>query len=357
MSDRLTLDRRAVLSAVGGIGAASFGAGTYAALSDRAATRARLTAGAVDLAVRYTGTVGGATVGSGTVADGEPITLSFPDLRPGSSGEVLFEFGVTSNPVWLWLCTFASRTDGGGGADEGADLWDALWVALSLVDENDRATVVASGTLAAVERALVGGLPVDGTGRPRPPGTQAALRPTAPGERGSVALRFEWELPADAGPGVEGDGVDVEFRFAARQARHASPAESPCADDGGGDPGGPRSGISFVAFCYEGEEPTITALEVTESKVEGGTREPLSIRWAADAPIEVVVLKEGFDRFGRGPDALENFAVGGATDGTATVGGGTAPAADQTPADPCPGDLACVKYEWNASEEVFEREA
>ncbi|WP_276260478.1 hypothetical protein [Haloglomus litoreum] len=119
------------------------------------------------------------------------------------------------------------------------------------------------------------------------------------------------------------------------------------ADDSDGDSGsgndddsddsddGTRRAISFVAACPAGDDIDSFDITVTETK-DGG--EPVAIEWTSDEPVETVVLKAG--------TSMETFDAGGATSGTAAVGGGTAAGSTRTPSSPCP-DGDGLKYEWD----------
>jgi hypothetical protein len=359
MPEELRVPRRTLLTAVGAVGAASLGAGTYAGFVDRAGTHARFTAGEVDLRVHYTRRADGAEE-EGVVGNGEPIALSASTLRPGDSGSLAVEFGLTDDPAFVRLCPTLDVTDGGTDGP-GADLWEALHVTLAYTNDGGEVVErIVTGSLADVAAALDGGLALDSTGRQRAPGAQASFEPTGE-ETAPVGLHLSWQLPADAGSAVSGDSVALSLRFVARQARHTDGTNPPCEPDGTPtpepepEPAPERTAISFLAFCHEGA----SAPEVTFSEFVYGAddeNEVVGLRWTSTAPVTTVVLEMERDGAAGGTDSIETHPAGGATTGTVLTGEGDRADPDQSPNDPCSGGHDVTKYEWNDETGGFDRE-
>jgi predicted ribosomally synthesized peptide with SipW-like signal peptide len=219
------LSRRKILAGLGGLGVAGAvsGVGTYAFLTDAAATSGSIQSGTLSIDV---------DCGRCLVDDG--VSFALGGLDRGASGTETLSLAIETNPANLWL-----RTDCPSTIDR---LGDALLVRLRY----DGATV-ESGTLSSVRRSLRGGTPL-GEGC------------TTPGE--TIDLNIEWELPLETSETVAGEQTSLQFEFVAEQCRHVDmpngdnpfagtppcdepPECLPCAEDSG-------NRITGATFEYDG---------------------------------------------------------------------------------------------------------
>ena len=177
------LSRRKILAGLGclGVAGAVSGAGTYAFLTDAAASGGSIQSGTLSIDIDC----------ERCLVD-DSVSFAIGGLDRGASGTETLSLAVETNPANLWL-----RTDCPPTVDR---LGDALVVRLRY-----DGTIVESGTLSAVRRSLRGGTPLgDGC--------------TSPGER--TDLDIEWELPLETSETVAGEQTSLEFEFVAEQCRH-----------------------------------------------------------------------------------------------------------------------------------------
>lgn len=220
-----SISRRKVLAGLGGLGVAGAvsGAGTYAFLTDAAASGGSIQSGTLSIDVDCRRCL---------VDDG--VSFAIGGLDRGASGTETLTLTIETNPANLWL-----RTDCPPTIDR---LGETLLVRLRY----DGRTV-ESGTLSSVRRSLRRGTSL-GTGC------------TTPGERAD--LDIEWELPLETPETVAGERTSLQFEFAAEQCRHVDfpdgnnpfagtslcdepPECLPCGEDSGNRIGG-------ATFEYDG---------------------------------------------------------------------------------------------------------
>jgi predicted ribosomally synthesized peptide with SipW-like signal peptide len=177
------LSRRTILAGLGGLGVAGAvsGAGTYALLTDAAASGGSIQSGTLSIDIDC----------EKCLVDNS-VSFALGGLDRGASGTETLSIAVETNPANLWL-----RTDCPPIVDR---LGEALLVRLRY-----DGTTVESGTLSSIRRSLRGGTPL-GEGC------------TTPGE--STDFDIEWELPLETSETVAGEQTSLQFEFVAEQCRH-----------------------------------------------------------------------------------------------------------------------------------------
>jgi len=108
MPDETNLSRRAVLGALGGIGAGAAlgGTGTMAYLNDTERTHATVTAGELDIKLDWRTVYNGTEQTKqedpvDTAEDGTTI-LTLDDVKPGDHGCIVISIHNDTNPAWIW---------------------------------------------------------------------------------------------------------------------------------------------------------------------------------------------------------------------------------------------------------------
>jgi len=211
------ISRRAVLAAVGTVGAtgALAGSGTLAAFRDTEFATSDLHAGALDLRVECP---------DGCSTKNGRVSLDLDGLTPGTCGSAELCAYVDSNPAWVWLHAACPPE---------SDVLDAVSVRLTYAngtpveDENG----ALSGTAGHVFSRLAGGVRLDGTAGPETPVDAG----------GHVCLVVEWGVADVTSGGVttscttdvsglDGTPVPFSLEFGALQARHVPADESPWPD-------------------------------------------------------------------------------------------------------------------------------
>lgn len=386
MGDGHRLDRRDVLAGLGalgiGLGAGALGFDTTrAVLTDTESFVGNvITAGTLEIdvgyAVVYDPIDGPPRAASGTVDDASPAGVEFDALSPGDRGrlDLCPSLPHGSNPGYLWLCGELAYSPVDAPPDDAppvdelavpatdANLGEALRARLRYAPrgETDDALwcpgtddvdgVILEGSFVQVLEQLSAGVPLDPSGRVGvSAGNQDCVAPDDP----TPCLRLEWCLPEDAGNTVTNDRLSYELVLHAEQCRHADGTRSPCAPRDTA-----RHGISFVAFCTDTDDDFEVDLTWNDADLEDG--DLTAVDWEVtegDPTIETVVLYYA--------TTFENFDYDNApTSGTVAVGEGDATVdwppggtttTGQSPSDPCPNGGTGVKYEWNDTEEVFER--
>jgi hypothetical protein len=346
-----TVSRRTLLGAVAASGAAGAltGAGTGAFLFD-ASTFAdnRVTAGSLDLEVCWE-----RPGESCQPQSGSGVSLDLSGLSPGDEGTAsirgLLPDDGTNNPGWVWLrthcpldvCGIEQAVRVTMWLDAGCDGTTDAGPVLRTVD----GTAIEDLTLCEAMVALSRGALLDAATY-----TDTTTRPHVPGEAFCVGL--SWRVDGDL---CHDDAALVRFGLVAEQARHVTDPDPPwtapacdvdCTATGHCPDCYPAS---FVAFCPGGG--TVTSSDVRFSWTTD------SVTWSSAVPLETVVLYYGTP--GEPGATFENFAVGGATDGTVVRGEGdttyAGPSTDeawmengQSPSDPCPGEGSCgVRYNFD----------
>jgi predicted ribosomally synthesized peptide with SipW-like signal peptide len=259
----IDLTRRKLLVGAGAVGLASAGAGlgTSALFGDTESfTGNTVTAGTLDLVVRYESTYNGAPAEnlapnpSGSVDGPAGLFYTLEDVKPGDSGWFQFCFELTTNPAYLWTCTEQTADDENGQNEpeletEGADtdglgeLDDAILVDVYYANEDGTAIPggeLASGvTLAGALAAFATGKALNADAVDAVPGEQTPYDPSS--EAGVVTgpcVRFDWVLPLETGNEVQSDGLAFAIDFHAVQARNTDGTTNPCGEDTGGNGGG-----------------------------------------------------------------------------------------------------------------------
>jgi predicted ribosomally synthesized peptide with SipW-like signal peptide len=265
MTERTELTRRQLLASIGAVGAASAaaGVGTTAYLNDTESfTDNTLTAGALNLAVsvdvraKSPGLPQPAVTspaGTNDVADGNEVTVTVSDLKPGDWFLLEWDPEVYDNPGYVRVTSVDADYANGEGAnpepetdtaapgDLGGALLTSVWrdfvtfggsdprgdlvdldpttnnasTSLSGYETPDLDGVTGSGahytTLDEAHAVYqTGVLYRDASGDPRPIGFG--------GNAGTYYQLFE--LPAGVGNEVQGDSVTFTLRFDAEQARN-----------------------------------------------------------------------------------------------------------------------------------------
>jgi hypothetical protein len=254
------VSRRAVLAAMGAVGATATGAGMGAAayLSDQERFRSSLTAGSLDLRLDYRATYNGEVTGQappdrewrevgtgaldcdvGGLVDGDGVpVVELADVKPGDCGSVTASLHVCANPSRLWMAVDLVETAeatrrpeevlAGDQSDDVGELQDLVDVTLWLDDDCDGVadadeTVLFEGTLAELAAFARGGVPLG-----RDPATDVPVCV----DPGVVCVGLSWCVPLD---GVDHnraatDSVAFDLRFAAVQCRHDAMGDNPFAD-------------------------------------------------------------------------------------------------------------------------------
>lgn len=229
------LSRRTILAGLGGLGVAGAvsGAGTYALLTDAAASGGSIQSGTLSIDVDC----------DRCLVDGG-VSFALGDLDRGASGTETLSLAVETNPATLWL-----RTDCPPTVDP---LGEALRVRLRY-----GGTIVESGTLSSVRRSLRGG-------------TLLGEGCTSPGE--PTDLDIEWDLPLDTPETVAGAQTDLQFEFVAEQCRHVDAPEGdnpfagtpPCDEPPECLPCDEDSGNRVAGATFEYDGPAEAFLELAQ---------------------------------------------------------------------------------------------
>jgi len=260
-----SLSRRQLLGGVGAIGVASAGAGlgTTAYFSDEESFDDNtLSAGELDLLVDYELSYDQGSAGSGgtsgtingdvqvvdengdDVAEGDAVSLTLDDVKPGDSGGAEFCFRIIDNPAYLWLNGELTVNDENGytepepetdsagdvndpGASDGAgELADSIEATLYYEGDDPANGVIVEGTLTDVLSAASDGVLLDGDGTY---GVEAGEQ--APFDGGEDAdnpcIYLDWEIPVGVGNEIQTDLVEFEFSFYAEQSRHNDGTNNP----------------------------------------------------------------------------------------------------------------------------------
>ena len=261
----MNLSRRKILGATVAVGVAGAGAGvgTSALFSDEESFEDNsITAGELDLYVDYTTSVDqdgagtSSTTGSGTIQGGESGQYQIADVKPGDSGELVFDPKIVDNSGWVFVGSADGVTDyengqtepeedvdgsGGGNLDNGTndgnpngELSEAIQVTVKYEDPNGGERELnnpADYTLADLFKELESGFLLDGepfSGDPT--GTQPY--PSSPNQttQNGPGVVIEWEVPTSVGNEIQSDAVEFDITFAALQSRNNGEPENPFAD-------------------------------------------------------------------------------------------------------------------------------
>ncbi|MGQ4555641.1 SipW-dependent-type signal peptide-containing protein [Halobellus sp. GM3] len=255
MTERFEISRRKALAGLGTIGVASAGAGlgTSALFSDEESFENNVvTAGELDLLVDYYSYWDQGSAGDGSVsgtADGEAVTATLGDVKPGDNGIIAFCPRIQTNPAYLWLCgELTSSQENGYTEPEPEDnngegeLEENIHVDVNYCnvgeigdtfgpeDVTTEATAW-SGSLAELLAMIQAGIPLDGgaivpEGGSFPmPGEQAEFDPD-----GNYCLCLDWKVPKTVGNEIQGDSLQFDIQFYAEQARHNNGTDNPCSE-------------------------------------------------------------------------------------------------------------------------------
>lgn len=262
--ERTEVTRRQILAGVAGAGGvgAVVGTGTASVFSDETVfRRSTFGSGRLDLAVAWE-TDDGSGQDRGSTAI--PVSLSPGDPRQTIDLTVSVPDDDENNPVAAWIRAVCPDQE-----PPGFDLDVTLRHRDCPAD-----CVLYTGSLAG----LADGIALDPDGR------------AAPGDQGCLAVGEELDLALDVGAtdfGSTGDGR-FTLEFVGVQCRNRDPTAPFGAADRCGDADGPdRPAVSFVAFCWRGDESVRPSIPATEPGDDG----PDVVFWETAIDVEYVCVK------------------------------------------------------------------
>lgn len=239
--DNIRFTRRKLLAGLGVVGGAGAlgGSGTMAMLNDDESSRGNaITAGKLDLKVEWFEWYNGEQQDCEFIGDNPGPIFELGDVKPGDHGEASIQVTVDHNPAYIWfggkLRSNAENgleeperavDDSGGDPGEGnGELADRIRATVwrdryDRRTRNDDERLLASGSLREVLATLNDGVLLDGD----PSSSDSEC--FEPGMQPYIG--FEWELPKDVGNEVQGDSVEFDLKFHARQCRHADGSNNP----------------------------------------------------------------------------------------------------------------------------------
>ncbi|MFC3477067.1 SipW-dependent-type signal peptide-containing protein [Halobacterium litoreum] len=265
MTEKLELTRRKLLAGIAGVGAASAGAGlgTSAYLNDTESfTDNSITAGALNLAVSVDVRAKSpdlpdpevaSETGTDDTADGNVVTITVSDLKPGDWFLLEWDAEVYGNPGYVQVTSvdedYANaeganpepETDTAAPGDLGRTLLTSIWADFQTLGSTDvrqylvdldPTTDVSSTGLSAYETPDLDGVTPSGAHYTTLDEAHAVYQtgvlmrdaggaPLVVGNNGDSGTFYQlFELPPGVGNDVQGDSVTFSLRFDAEQVRN-----------------------------------------------------------------------------------------------------------------------------------------